>query len=44
MVELYSEGDDYMAPDLNQTWENFDAFIANQSSWLQQNVKPEHSA
>ena len=44
MVELYSEGDDYMAPDLNQNWENFDAFIANHSGWLQQNVKPEHSA
>ena len=44
MVELYSEGDEYMAPSLNQTGENFDAFIANHSSWLQQNVKPEHSA
>ena len=44
MVELYSEGDEYMAPSLNQNGENFDAFIANQSSWLQQNVKPEHSA
>ena len=42
MVELYSEGDDYMAPDLNQTWENFDAFIASHSGWLQ-NVKLEHS-
>ena len=44
MVELYSEGDEYMAPSLNQNGENFDAFIANQSSSLQQNVKPEHSA
>ena len=44
MVELYSEDDDCMAPDLNQTWENLDAFIANHSGWLQQNVKPEHSA
>ena len=44
MVELYSEDDDYMAPSLNQTWENFDAFIANHSDWLQQNVNPEHSA
>ena len=43
MVELYSEGDDYMSPDLNQTWENFDAFIASHSGWLQ-NVKLEHSA
>ena len=42
MVELYSEGDDYMAPDLNETWENFNAFIASHSGWLQ-NVKPEHS-
>ena len=44
MVELYSEGDEYMAPSLNQTGDNFDAFIANHSNWLQQNVEPEHSA
>ena len=44
MVELYSEGDEYMAPSLNQTGENFNAFIANHNGWLQQNVKPERSA
>ena len=43
MVELYSEGDDYLAPSLNETGDNFNAFITSHSGWLE-NVNLEHSA